>query len=512
MSKNTDVDVYSFRAEAGTEIWVDIDQTSSTLDTVVELIASNGAVLAGSDNSVAETANPGLLVGAAEALAPTDLFTVNDLDAGMKVTLPGPTGLESTYFVRVSSHNSDSQGRYELQLRLRERDEVPGTAIQFASINYADTGVKIVGPPSDSPLVGEQSEDESLNDYFTEYTVASVGDDEDLTNRYVTIDKTVANAALPYEVSAQPLGNLSATRQGAVSVFGTLDSGIFGGDVDWYRFDILPTDRGSTLHNVVFDIDFADGIGGPDTVLAVYRNSFAMRYDDDITTNSLRLTSDLTPELIYYGESSNVAADRVLTVGSTETLTGGSFGSEDPFIGPVAMTAGTYFIAVSSANQIPGLVATARSEGNDIFVDAVPGDPNRGLAIDPAADFQYTVPGHVINPDFPFGAITEGEYQLEIRFAPTNPGASSVSTDQNRERVQGQLIISNNQILNSRKFGISVEDGLRNQLEYGGALDEVDFTNPNFSRDSSFSRPHGQFNNAEFTPTSGVPTSTSRPE
>ncbi len=508
LSNNTDADVYSFRAQAGTEVWLDIDQTSSTLDTVVELIASNGTVLAGSDNSVAETANPGLLVGAAGPLDAVDLFTVNDLDAGMKVTLPGPVGLESTYFVRVTSHNGASQGRYELQLRLRERDEVPGTAIQFSEIRYAETGVKISGPPSDSPLVGEQVEDESLNDYFTEYTVVSISDGEDLTTRYADFSKVAPGAALPFEMSAQELGNLSNTRQGAVSVSGRLSGGGFFGtaDVDWYRFEINPTDRQSTRYNVVFDVDFADGIGGPDTVIAVYAETFASLQDPTLTPNNVRLFADIVPELIYYGEASSIADDLVLTVGSTNTLTGGSFGGEDPFIGPVTMTAGAYYVAVSSADVIPGLVATARQEGNDIFVDAVPGDSNRGLAIDATADVQQEVPPtHAFNPDAPFNAITEGEYQLEIRFAPTADADSSVSTDQNRERIQGQLLISNNAILNSRTFGISVTDARREQLNYGTDLAEVDFENPNSRFFDSARTQHGQFNVGEFTTTTGVP-------
>ena len=57
-----DVDVYSFNAAAGTEIWLDIDRTTMALDSVVELIDATGVVIARSDNSGAETANPALLV------------------------------------------------------------------------------------------------------------------------------------------------------------------------------------------------------------------------------------------------------------------------------------------------------------------------------------------------------------------------------------------------------------------------------------------------------------------
>ena len=53
-NNDRDVDVYSFDAEAGTQIWLDVDKTDATLDTVVELIDANGRVLVRSDDSFAE--------------------------------------------------------------------------------------------------------------------------------------------------------------------------------------------------------------------------------------------------------------------------------------------------------------------------------------------------------------------------------------------------------------------------------------------------------------------------
>ena len=45
ISAKDDVDVYSFIAESGTEVWFDIDNTGHSLDTVIELIDANGLVL-----------------------------------------------------------------------------------------------------------------------------------------------------------------------------------------------------------------------------------------------------------------------------------------------------------------------------------------------------------------------------------------------------------------------------------------------------------------------------------
>ena len=46
-----DSDIYSFKAIAGTDIWVDVDLTRYALDTVVELLDSNGNVVARNDRS-----------------------------------------------------------------------------------------------------------------------------------------------------------------------------------------------------------------------------------------------------------------------------------------------------------------------------------------------------------------------------------------------------------------------------------------------------------------------------
>lgn len=55
-------DVYTFQGTAGTEVWLDLGQTSYSLDTELELLdPSTGDVLAWSDNSWAEEAAAGTL-------------------------------------------------------------------------------------------------------------------------------------------------------------------------------------------------------------------------------------------------------------------------------------------------------------------------------------------------------------------------------------------------------------------------------------------------------------------
>ncbi|SMP52868.1 pre-peptidase C-terminal domain-containing protein [Neorhodopirellula lusitana] len=148
ISSASDVDVYSFVAEAGTLVWLDIDRTDASLDTVIELVNSNGQTLVLSDDAMAEaeiietlraldTSDPsnaaqraqlqalldartgrgslaldsgslfGLATGQLDAgtgiVSYQDNYSTNSRDAGMQVVLPGTAGVQSLYYVRVRS-------------------------------------------------------------------------------------------------------------------------------------------------------------------------------------------------------------------------------------------------------------------------------------------------------------------------------------------------------------------------------------------------------------------------
>jgi hypothetical protein len=323
ISSNSDVDVYSFDATAGTLVWIDIDRTSFGLDSVVELISSTGQVLARSDDSVGEgvTADAlleerqGDLSGLGRELHPAnvlpgDRYTLNPLDAGMRVTLPGAIGQTSTYHVRVRSKSSDlndseavgqTSGIYQLQLRLREADELPGTTVRFANIRYATNGIQVLGLPNHSPFVGEFQETTAIND--------------DLT-------------------TAQDLGNLLVTERGVISVAGILDTDT---DVDWYQIEVRyeNVDRVAPDESVsvVFDLDYADGLGRPDALISI----FTPNGDLVLTSNDSSVSDDLPSP----GQGSDI--------GDTSR---GSVGSLDPMIGPVQLLPGTYYVAVS-AGTVP---------------------------------------------------------------------------------------------------------------------------------------------------------------
>ena len=331
---NSDVDVYSFSGVAGTQVWIDIDRTTYTLDTVVELLDSNGLILAQSDNSFDEAAAawpvytaPGSGVQAfGLAYDPAngiDTYTTNRGDAGMRVVLSGTSGIRGNYFIRVRSSNVDSasgtanrpdlqnpaligngktKGVYQLQLRLQETDEFAGTSITYAGIRYATNGIVVTGQPIHSPLAGEFEEVEG-NDLLS---------------------------------TANPLGNLMQTDRAAISVRGTISN---TADVDFYTFTVAPIDTrlGTAQVPVEFDIDYADGLTRANLSIAVY---------------------DSAGRLVLIGRDSNITDDQKGPLAGTgiEDLSRGSVGTFDPFIGSVVLTPGNYSLAVYNNTRIPAVL------------------------------------------------------------------------------------------------------------------------------------------------------------
>lgn len=316
----SDADVYAFTATAGTEVWFDIDATSLGLDSVIELIDADGNVYARSINSAQEDLGAMAYYGLARTMD-RDVWNYNDQcttslnDAGMRVVLPGTEGETLTYYLRVSSNvNSEGQasrGGYELQIRLREEQEIAGSTVQKASIRYATNGIELLGLPTNSPL---------------------------------TIDAAEANVENNTFENAQDLGNLLTTDGGQLEVAGYMDG---EGDIDWYSFTLdlsgvqrIPGASGEGIQwPAIFDIDYADGMGRPDIVLYVY---------------------DSLGKLVYMGDGSNVVDDQPdpLNGPSMDELMRGSFGTADPFIGPVNLLEGNgeegrYYVAVSNRTTTP---------------------------------------------------------------------------------------------------------------------------------------------------------------
>ncbi len=116
--KANEADVYHFKATPGTEVWIDIDDTTRDLDLVIEIIDANGNILARSDNAFMEEYGYGSFVnehGYAEVETyegtqaftmnkdrwnRMDYYSINQRDPGMRIVIPGPG---EDYYVRVRS-------------------------------------------------------------------------------------------------------------------------------------------------------------------------------------------------------------------------------------------------------------------------------------------------------------------------------------------------------------------------------------------------------------------------
>ncbi|WP_345683058.1 tandem-95 repeat protein [Novipirellula caenicola] len=360
LSSETDVDTYTFTGTPGTEIWVDIDRTTYTLDSVIELLDENGQVLARSDNSFEETSgdasvvvlDPSLLSSTTSLQAAAEEYTergagglyedfgsTNPRDAGIHFTLPGNSAnpsARSVFFFRVrsASVNPDdlqgglTYGGYRFQVRLTEEQEFPGSVIRYTDIRYANHGIHTRGLPSSSPLVGEAGENEGLG-FF------NASNDRIDTSPGLFSDNT------PLGQRPQNIGNLVGNKNGVISVAGSLSSTF---DVDFYQFDVdYSVGDGSLLRSTVFDIDYADGFNRPNTTVSVF-------YDPD-GEQGIQL-----PRLVLFGEDANILDDLTSPNGensSLEKLLRGSIGNGDAFIGPVSLPEGTYYVAVTADGTVP---------------------------------------------------------------------------------------------------------------------------------------------------------------
>ena len=274
---SSDVDVYSFSADVGTEVWLDIDNTNPALDTILELVNAAGTVLARSqDNGTLQSFSV-----TATSLQKTpslggDFYATTIRDAGMRVVLPGIAGTSGTYFVRIRSNPVASSindlqggltsGQYQLQLRLQQSDQQPGVAAKFSDIRYATNGLHVRGLPYHSPLTGESGE------------------------------AGTSDPANDFVAGAIDLGNLLSSDRGSLTAGGALTG---NGDIDFYRFridyqkiqSIAGVNGGGKTWATVIDLDWADGLTRPDTSFAIF---------------------DEVGRLIYIGRDSNVAIEAVM--------------------------------------------------------------------------------------------------------------------------------------------------------------------------------------------------------
>ena len=390
-----DVDVYSFSGTAGSEVWIDVDRTTHSLDTVVELITSTGTILALSDSTLDETSNPSLLYKSSSLVQAAtlnksqyisdDLYGTNQKDAGFRVVLPGTVGTTGTYQVRVRSSNIDSlnpsanradltnaskvfngltSGSYQLQIRLQETDELPGTTVRYADIRFATNGIEVFGQPVHSPLSGEYAESTFPND-----TALASGN--------------------------QDVGNLLNTDRATVAIAGRISAPT---DVDFYRFSVTYDDiqqiPGHTnpdrFASVTFDVDYADGMSRANLQVHVFNAR--------------------TNELILTARDSNISEDQSgpLEGADMDNLSRGSVGQLDPFIGPFELPEGDYYLVVAPHSMVPSVLnqtMVANPVSTEVRLEPVP-------AVRRIFDEHFGAGGNSVAPVYEFADGEQGQNSI----------------------------------------------------------------------------------------------------
>ncbi|MEM9826371.1 MAG: tandem-95 repeat protein [Planctomycetota bacterium] len=350
-----DVDTYAFTASGRTRVVIDIDETESSLDTVIEVVTGDGEVIARSDNSLDESVgiasifvDESLPEGVVQDdVRPLETSTLagnvespNRRDAGLAIVLPGDASEQNEYFVRVRTAAGLSSGQYTMSLRLGDDSETAGSTVRRADIRFATRAIQVDAAPLHSPLVGDAAEEVS-------YIDPTPGD----RNSGDEQTRETANARLSANpAQAQDLGNLLTSDRGSLVVTGELGNisnlsvpALYNSllderleDVDVYRVDLFTQqiepdvfDNENRFVTTTFDIDYADQLGRPNTVLSVF---------------------DGQGRLILVGRDSNIADD--VSTDPTD-LDAGSAGTLDAYIGPVELPEGTYFVAVSNEAVVP---------------------------------------------------------------------------------------------------------------------------------------------------------------
>ena len=147
--------------------------------------------------------------------------------------------------------------------------------VRNSDIRFATNGIEVLGMPGHSPLLGD------------------AGETNDATNNTGG--------------GAQFVGNVMNTDRGSLSVAGSLSSLT---DVDFFRFeldyDLIQSLSATEVRSLatIFDIDYADGLGRPDTTISVYQEVVTaagpqlqlilLSRDSNITDDQGAELSDLT--------------------------------------------------------------------------------------------------------------------------------------------------------------------------------------------------------------------------
>jgi hypothetical protein len=423
--KPNEADVYQFYATPGTEIWLDVDNTSRELDLIIEIVDKNGVVLARSDNSYMEEYGYGDVYKAAGVQAFTmnkdvwnrlDHYTVNQRDPGLRFIVPGPG---NEYYIRVRSaigmtgvENAVSGGTFTIS------DGTSTATITVPAFNPTDTEEEkqkaIVKAINDAGLsfvtariayIQTDNTGNGSENYLSYIVLDGVELDFDPKNSGLA---KLANTSGSYSLQvrlqeADEVPGASVTyadiryATNGIEAYGFPQHSPLQGeyiDVAGSAFataadvgNLLESDKGTisvsgymtTLNQVdwyKFDLNYRGQqmISGTNNPGNIWSAVFDIDYaGDSLARPDLTLwVFDSTGMLIYIGTDSNIADDQYdpTLASSIEKLSAGSVGPYDPFIGPANLPAGiegqggnsrTYYVAVTNATTFANVLKSAQT-------------------------------------------------------------------------------------------------------------------------------------------------------
>ncbi|KLU02986.1 hypothetical protein RISK_004956 [Rhodopirellula islandica] len=414
ISSRGDEDVYAFVAEAGTQIWLDIDRTNSNLDTVIELIDANGNTLILSDDSIEEarqieellSVDPtdpnaaarraalteeiarrsggglngynidqvlGLGTTLVDATADDSMFqdnySTNARDAGMRITLPGTVGQTLLYHVRVRSGLSDvaedvtlaNGGGFLTSAESLGKGRTTGSyqlqirlgeddVFAGTQVRYSDVRYATNGV---QVIGGPMHSPLTGTDYETESANETLADAQRLglyDNQY-TSDGTITTLADGSIVINRDSGGIDRVDIDLDNPAGPLSSDNLATNISGMLTDVDDVDW------FEFDIEYQQ-LTRDDAALYL-ATVFDLDYSDGLARADTALyVFNSLGELVLIGGDSNIADDQTSpgTGYDPSDLSRGSFGNADPYIGSAELPEGTYYVAISNQSRQPAVL------------------------------------------------------------------------------------------------------------------------------------------------------------
>lgn len=436
---SADVDVYSFNADSGTEVWLDIDRTSYGLDAMVELVNASGNVIARATNTLvdaplANTTDPGLSGSALtfnkdpfngrdtySTNAGTSLTTstgaitnvtngypmiISSADHGLltgdRVMIEGVDGTTAANGVftvtRVDSghfalnEGTPGNGLYQgggtwTKLQTVTRDPIMRVVLPTGSNGQAVTGPWFIRVRSEPRTLEGLNTGNVLN---PGQTSGNYQLQVRLSQKDMKPGSTVRFSDLRYATNAIEVHGLPANSplSGDTREADNGSNDTFAGAQN--LGNLLTTDRGSlavggqlSSANDVdwyrFDLNFdlLQFVGNYTDGVKSWSTIFDLDYGDGLSRADATISVfNEQGQLILTGRDSDVEDDQGQT---TSSLPSGSFGKHDPYVGPVQLPA-----------RVPGQTVT--------YYVAVTSDRQLPEVLDQTFNVTATVPNVRVEP------------------------------------------------------------------------------------------------------------------